>query len=164
MKKLLVVLCSLTILLGAGWPQPKRITVANCSTTMYKQFVDIAITDWNSFKVVKMVQIGCDESADIVVRHSSYGDMPPIADTNLLYDTRWNIQKAIIRLNSDVLDLPTIPDKYRRYVVAHEFGHALGLPHNQVQGSVMSVVDGNVWVPTYIDGQLLQSFYKTPRK
>jgi len=157
--KRLAILLLVPLVLGAGWPQPKRISVADCTPARYAPFVDQAIIDWNAFRVTKMRLVVCGEPSDVEVRYVTGQQHPSIADANLTYDSRWNLQRAVIRLNGDILDLPTITPRYLRYVVSHEFGHAQGLPHNTLAGSVMSVVDGNVWVPTAVDGGLLKALY-----
>ncbi len=161
MKHLGIFLASLAccFLIGASW-KTKRVSVADCTNqSAYASYVSTAMGSWNEAGVVRLYKAACDGRADINI-YLDYYEYPPIADTSFTRDSRDNITKATIRLNRNIFDLDWTHGVYTQYVTAHEMGHALGLGHNQVVPSVMSLTDGETYLPSYLDLQNLRNLYR----
>lgn len=102
--------------------------------TDMKQTIDNAIEYWNARSVVYFVDMDevPPDFADILISRtnsSSHGE------TSLHWDSDCIVSRAEISLPG--LATPSILDKITR----HEFGHALGLDHDDLESSIM-----NEWV------------------
>ncbi|KRL97083.1 M57 family metalloprotease [Liquorilactobacillus satsumensis] len=137
------------------------LEIPNNVSAQYREAWQAAITNWNKYKVFKLVTTTDKNKAEIVltVENQSNTSMAGVTETKTLFSGLNGSQTLIhatAKLNMYYLDNYSMQRKVN--TAEHELGHAMGLSHDDAETSVMQS-QGSEYGIQETDVQHLKALY-----